>query len=196
VLVTKHGTLRRKRDVVGTSSLRRRGQLLRARPHLQIAEIRGNVDTRLRKLDDEEVDGLILAEAGLERLGLRPPNVERLESDEMVPAPGQGALAVQTRTDGEAREIVARIDDPDSHAAFEAERRLVSLLGGGCALPLGAHAEVAGTRLHLRGVVFRADGSGFLETYVEGPRSADVALHAAQDLFDRGAREILAELRP
>jgi hydroxymethylbilane synthase len=175
--------------------MRRRGQLLRARPHLQVADIRGNVDTRLRKLDDEEVDGLILAEAALERLGVRPPHVERLEEGEMVPAPGQGALAVQTRADGDALQVVKRIDDDASHAAFDAERRLVALLGGGCALPLGAHAQLIGDRLHLRGVVFRPDGSNFLETYVEGPKSAEVALAAAQDLFDRGAREILAELR-
>ena len=195
VLVTKHGVLRRKREVVGTSSLRRRGQFLRSRPHLQVVEIRGNVDTRLRKLEEEEVDGLILAEAGLERLGLRPAHVERLEEEEMVPAPGQGALAVQALADGEVREIVGRIDDPESHSAFDAERRLVALLGGGCALPLGAHAQQIGDRLHLRGVVFRPDGSNFLETYVEGPKSADVALTAAQDLFERGAREILAELQ-
>jgi hydroxymethylbilane synthase len=195
VLVTKHGVLRRKRDVVGTSSLRRRGQLMRARPHLQLREIRGNVDTRLRKLDDEEVDGLVLAEAALERLGLRPPHVERFEEGEMVPAPGQGALAVQTRRDGDAWEMARRIDDADSHVAFDVERRFVALLGGGCALPLGAHAEVAGNRVHLRGVVFRPDGTEFLETYVEGPRSADVALTAAQDLFDRGAREILSDLQ-
>ena len=168
--------------------------MLRSRPYLEIVDIRGNVDTRLRKLENEEVDGLVLAEAGLDRLGIRPEHVERLEEEEMVPAPGQGALAVQARLEGEGRERAAQIDDPSSHAAFDAERRFVSLLGGGCALPLGAHAEVAGERVHLRGVVFRPDGTGFLETYVEGPRSADVALHAAQDLFDRGAREILGEL--
>jgi hydroxymethylbilane synthase len=196
VLVTLHGPLRRKRDQVGTSSLRRRGQFLRSRPGLQVVDIRGNVDTRLRKLDEEEVDGLILAQAGLDRLGIRREHVERLEEEEMVPAPGQGALAVQTRAEGRARETVSRIDDAESHAAFDAERRLVDLLGGGCALPLGAHAQLIGERLHLRGVVFRPDGSNFLETYVEGPKAADVALTAAQDLFDRGAREILADLEP
>jgi hydroxymethylbilane synthase len=194
VLVTKHGQLRRKRDLVGTSSLRRRGQFHRARPNLQLVDIRGNVDTRLRKLEEEEVDGLLLAEAGLERLGIRPAHVERLEEDEMVPAPGQGALAVHTRAEGDAFEAVRRIDDDSSHAAFDTERRFVALLGGGCALPLGAHAQLIGQRVHLRGVVFRPDGSNFLETYVEGPLSADVAMHAAQDLFDRGAREILADL--
>ncbi|MFN2543580.1 MAG: hydroxymethylbilane synthase [Actinomycetota bacterium] len=196
VLVTKHGQLRRKRDLVGTSSLRRRGQFVRARPNLQVVEIRGNVDTRMRRLDEEEVDGLLLAEAGLERLGIRPAHVERLEEDEMVPAPGQGALAVQTRAEGDTRQVVEGVDDDASHAAFDTERRLVSLLGGGCALPLGAHAQLIGERVHLRGVVFRADGTNFLETYVEGPRNADVAMHAAQDLFDRGAREILADLQP
>src|SRR5437867_306398 len=111
VLVTRYGQLRRKRDVVGTSSLRRRGQFLRARPYLQVVDIRGNVDTRLRKLENEEVDGVILAEAGLDRLGIRPEHAERLEEEEMVPAPGQGALAVQALAGGGAWEAVKPIDD-------------------------------------------------------------------------------------
>jgi hydroxymethylbilane synthase len=193
LLVTREASLR-KGARVGSSSLRRRGQLMRSRPELEIVDLRGNVDTRLRKLHDGEVDGLVLAEAGLRRLDIEPEQAERL-GDEMVPAPGQGALAVQTRAQSEAREIVTTIDDRDSHVAFDVERRLVSLLGGGCALPLGAHALVVDDRVRLRAVVFQPDGSRFIESSVEGPRDEDVAPRAAQELLDAGAGEILAQLR-
>jgi hydroxymethylbilane synthase len=194
LLVTREASLREGARV-GSSSLRRRGQLARARPSLKVVELRGNVDTRLRKLADGEVDGVLLAEAGLRRLGLEPEHVERLGEDEMVPAPGQGALAVQTRAVGEAREMVRTVDDRDSHVAFDAERRLVSILGGGCALPLGAYAQVVDDRVLLHAVVFRPDGSRFLETSVEGPRDEDVAVRAANELLEAGAGEILAELQ-
>src|SRR5919204_6133511 len=113
--------------------------------------MRGNVDTRLRKLADGEVDALVLAEAGLARLGIGPEHVSRLKPGEMVPAPGQGALAVQTRRGEE--ELVRKLDDVPSHVAFDAERGLVALLGGGCALPLGAHAEVQDGSIYLRAIV-------------------------------------------
>jgi hydroxymethylbilane synthase len=194
LLVTREVSLLRGARV-GSSSLRRRGQLMRARPELEVVELRGNVDTRLRKLHDGEVDGLVLAEAGLRRLEIEPDHAERLSEDEMVPAPGQGALAVQTRTHSEAREIVTTIDDRDSHVAFDVERRVVSLLGGGCALPLGAYAHVVEDRVRLHAVVFRPDGSRFIEASVEGPRDEDVAPRAAQELLDAGAGEILGQLR-
>jgi len=113
----------------------------------------------------------------------------------MVPAPGQGALAVQTRAEGEAREVVRTIDDRDSHVAFDAERRLVAQLGGGCALPLGAYAQVVDDRVRLHAAVFRPDGSRFLESSVEGPRDEDVSVRAADELLEAGAGEILAELQ-
>jgi hydroxymethylbilane synthase len=194
LLVTREASLREGARV-GSSSLRRRGQLTRARPELEVVELRGNVDTRLRKLAEAEVDGLVLAEAGLRRLGIEPEYAERLSEDEMVPAPGQGALAVQTRALDEAREIVSTIDDRDSHVAFDVERRVVSLLGGGCALPLGAYAQVVGDRVRLRAVVFRPDGSRFVDSSAEGPRDEDVAPRATRELLDGGAGEILAELR-
>src|SRR5207237_10250755 len=105
------------------------------------------------------VDGLVLAAAGLARLGLEPEHTETLSVDEMVPAPGQGALAVQARADGPARATVSAIEDPASRVAFEAERRVVALLGGGCALPLGAFAEAADGVVRMVAVVLRPDGS-------------------------------------
>ena len=135
----------------------------------------------------------MLAEAGLRRLGIEPEHVERFDEDVMVPAPGQGALAVQARVDGDARHVVSGFDDGDSHAAFDAERKLVALLGGGCALPLGAFARVADGRVGLRAVVFTPDGSRFLESWTEG--TDDVASRVASELLDAGAGEILAELR-
>lgn len=180
--------------LVGSSSLRRRAQLQRARPGLRVVPIRGNVDTRLRKLEEGEVDAVVLAAAGLARLGISPPHVEELSPEEMVPAPGQGALAVQAREGGPAREAVARLDHPPSRAAFEAERRLVDLLGGGCALPLGALGQVWDGGVRLTAVVLRPDGSGLIraETSADGPEGA--ARRAADQLLARGADRILAEL--
>jgi hydroxymethylbilane synthase len=165
---------------VGSSSLRRRGQLLRSRPY-RVVEVRGNVDTRLRKMADGEVDGLVLAAAGVTRLGLSLPNVEVLPEDEMMPAPGQGALAVQVRADSEAREVMAQLDDRPSRLAFEAERTLVRLLGGGCALPLGALATAHDGHVHLRAVVLRPDGTGLLT----GDATADAPETAAREVADR-----------
>ena len=140
--------------------------------------------------------------AGLETLfragrtsGIRPEHAERLSEEEMIPAPGQGALAVQSRAEGEARETVNRIDDPASHAAFDAERELVSRLGGGCALPLGAYARPRLSGLQLHAVVFRPDGSNFLQSSVSGTDAEDVAARAATHLLEQGARDVLEDLR-
>jgi hydroxymethylbilane synthase len=179
--------------VVGSSSLRRRGQLLRSRPY-RVVEVRGNVDTRLRKLNDGEVDGLVLAAAGVARLGLSLPNVEVLSEDEMMPAPGQGALAVQTRSESGPREMVAQLDDRASRLAFEAERTVVRLLGGGCALPLGALAAAHDVHVHVRAIVLRPDGTGLLtaEATAAGPETA--AREVAGQLLAEGADRILDEL--
>lgn len=179
---------------VGSSSLRRRGQLKAARPDLEVVEIRGNVDTRLRKLSDGEVDGLVLAAAGLVRLDIAPAHAELLDAETMVPAPGQGALAVQTRDDGSAREAVALIEHRDSRLAFEAERALVRMVGGGCALPLGAYATVDGGRVRLSAVVLRPDGSSPVraQAQADGPETA--AREAADSMLARGAAAILEEL--
>ncbi|MGZ4147662.1 MAG: hydroxymethylbilane synthase, partial [Actinomycetota bacterium] len=145
VLVTRDGELP-EGGRIGTSSLRRQAQVWRWRPDVLLSDIRGNVDTRLRKLEEGEVEGLILAAAGLLRLGIGPEHAAPMSLAEMVPAPGQGALALQTRDD-DSREAVARLDHRDSRIALEAERRLTAMLGGGCALPLGAHASIDAGRV-------------------------------------------------
>ena len=179
--------------VVGTSSLRRRAQLARARPGLRVVSLRGNVDTRLAKLEDGEVDGLVLAAAGLERLGVRPAHLLPLPLEEMVPAPGQGALAVQVREDDRVtQEIVARLDHAPSRRAFEAERALVMLVGGGCALPLGAYAEDREGRIRLIAVVAQPDGSEVIPARAEAPTPEEAAQLAADLLLAGGAGEILA----
>ena len=144
VLVTRDGTLG-DGAVVGTSSLRRRAQMLIWRPAIAVRDIRGNVGTRLRKLADGDVDALVLAAAGLRRLGMWPDGAEPLGVDTMVPAPGQGALAIQAReSDRRTRDLAGPIEHVPSRDAFDAERALVRRLGGGCALPIGALAQAAG----------------------------------------------------
>jgi hydroxymethylbilane synthase len=194
VLVTRDGELDAG-GAVGTSSLRRRAQLLRSRPELRIVDVRGNVDTRLRKLGDGSLDGLVLAAAGLARLGIAPPFAVPLPLDEMMPAPGQGALAVQVRADdADTLATVGRLDHPPSRAAFEAERALVARLGGGCALPLGAYAELRREGVRLMGIVLRPDGSDQVWAQAEAPGPAEAAEEVASTLLAGGAGSILAEL--
>jgi hydroxymethylbilane synthase len=183
------------RPVVGTSSLRRRAQLLRMQPVASVRDLRGNVDTRLRRMDEGELDALVLAAAGLARLGLTRDHVRPLPVDEMVPAPGQGALAVQARSDDRAGEAARTIDHPLSRTAFDTERRVVALLGGGCRLPLGAYAETRGRAVRLLAVVVRPDGSDLLWSQVEGDDPGQVAGEAADTLLAAGAGTILASLR-
>ncbi len=180
---------------VGSSSLRRRGQLAAARPDLRVVEIRGNVDTRLRKLAEGEVEGLVLAAAGLARLGVEAEHGEVLGADVMVPAPGQGALAVQARTEGPARDAVRAIEDGPSRLAFEAERALVRFVGGGCALPLGALATVEGSEIRLTAVVLRQDGTGAVRAEAGGDAPEAVAREVADRLLAGGAAAILEEVR-
>jgi hydroxymethylbilane synthase len=179
---------------VGTSSLRRRAQLLALRPDLRIVDIRGNVDRRLRKLEDGEVDGVVLAAAGIARLGATPPSSEVLP---IVPAPGQGCLAVQARADDQAtREAVASLDDPDSRVAFDAERSVMARLGGGCALPLGALATVTGDTVRLVALVASPDGSRIVRAESEAATPEGAAEAVSAELLARGAGEILAHVRP
>jgi hydroxymethylbilane synthase len=179
---------------VGTSSLRRAAQLRAARPDLVIETIRGNLDTRLRKLHEGQFDAIVLAAAGLRRLGWADRIAELLSEDIICPAVGQGALAVETRDDnGPAARLASRLDDADARAAVTAERALLRSLGGGCQTPIGAYGRIDDSRLHLRAVIATPDGSRL----VRGER-AGAAVDAerigedlAAELLTVGGREIL-----
>jgi hydroxymethylbilane synthase len=192
VLIGRHPKLQ-PGMIVGTSSVRRRAQLLAGFPGMAVTEIRGNVDTRLRKLAEGEVDGLVLAAAGLARLGVEPPHARRLRVDEMVPAPGQGCLAVQCREDDRStRAVLSVLDHIASRRALEAERALTRLLGGGCDLPLGALAALKGDRLRLAAVVATVDGAKVARGAAESTDPAAAAAIVADRLRTGGADRILA----
>jgi hydroxymethylbilane synthase len=184
---------------IGTGSLRRRCQLLHLRADLQILDIRGNVETRLAKLDDRQYDAIILAEAGLARLGLAGRATEILSPSVMLPAVGQGALAVETRAgDRSTREIVARIDDEEAHQSVLAERSLLLTLRGGCLAPIAAWGRIEDDgRLHLSACVLSADGSRRLATDLLGNAADAVTIgrHAAEQLLDQGAEKLIADAR-
>jgi hydroxymethylbilane synthase len=196
VLVTRDGDLRPGARV-GTSSVRRRAQLFRLRPDVIVEDLRGNVDTRLRKLGDGEVDALIIAGAGLLRLGVVPEHAAPMSLAEMVPAPGQGCLAVQARASDDATiEVLSALDHAASRMALEAERGLMARLGGGCALPLGAFAESVPRGVKLLAIALSPDGSRIVRTEVDGETPEEVAELAALDLSAGGADEILGLVRP
>jgi hydroxymethylbilane synthase len=178
---------------VGTSSSRRAAQLRRLRPDLQIEPIRGNVDTRLRKLKEGQYDAIMLAAAGLRRLGLEHEIAQVFSPEEICPAPGQGALAIQTRKGSEARDICAMLDDDATHQCVTCERTILSRLDAGCQLPVGAFAEVRGSDLHMQAVVISPDGRNCLKGQGEGPRShpEELGHKVAEDLLLRGAKSIL-----
>ena len=183
---------------VGTSSTRRTAQLLAARPDIVIASLRGNVDTRVRKALDGDYDAIVIAAAGVERLGLGDAISEHLGFDVMLPAPGQGALAVQCRADDRAtRDLLESLDDPVARATTTAERTFLEELGGGCAAPVAALGEIGpgggGTTLRLRWLVATPDGTRVVR--VEKERPADQAETLGRQLAHAavagGARELL-----
>ena len=178
---------------VGTSSLRRSAQLRQLRPDLNIESVRGNLDTRLRKLDEGRYDAILLAAAGLRRLGWADRIAEVLAPDAMCPAVGQGALAVQTRQTGAAFEICRLLDHAPTHAAVRAERGLLARLGGGCQVPIGAHATVHGDSLQLLGVVAAPDGGEIIRAQDAGPvRDAEqIGQRLGAKLLEMGAQRIL-----
>ncbi|HLG09003.1 MAG TPA: hydroxymethylbilane synthase [Gaiellaceae bacterium] len=181
--------------VVGTSSLRREAQLLALRPGLEVRSIRGNVDTRVRKVREGEYDAVVLAAAGVRRLGLEGVVSEWLPATTMLPAPGQGALAVQCRAgDDRVLALVAAIDDLSTRAETEAERSFLRALGGGCSAPVGALAEiVGGGRVRLEALVASVDGRGVVRVSGDGePRELGERL--ARDALAGGADRILAAI--
>jgi len=180
---------------VGTSSLRRRAQLLAARPDLEVSELRGNVDTRLAKLAAGEHDAIVLASAGLVRLGREEEIAFHLEEATMTPAPGQGALALQTRVDDEgASAAAAEIGDPEAGAELRAERAGVAALEASCNTPLGLHAAYRGDRLAIGAFCGLPDGSEWIRDQLEGDRGDPEALgrELAERLLGAGAAELLA----
>ena len=178
---------------VGTSSLRRAAQLRKFRPDLVVESVRGNLDTRLRKLDEGQYDAILLAAAGLKRLGWEQRIAEILPADIVCPAVGQGALAIETRSSGAGRAACAALDEADARAAVAAERAVLAALGGGCQVPIGAHAEVRDGRLRLFAVVASPDGAETIRAETEGAVDAAEALGQTlgADLLERGARAIL-----
>lgn len=185
--------------VVGTSSNRRMAQIAAARPDLRIRPLRGNVDTRVGKALDGVYDAIIIAAAGVHRLGLAAHVTEYLGYDRMLPAPGQGALAVQCRADDQiTRGLLAGLDDPAARIPTTAERALLSALGGGCAAPIAALGESldaeGGRRLRLTGLVASLDGARVLRATLDAEWSSGLVLaqHLAATLIARGARELLA----
>ncbi|GMQ76834.1 MAG: hydroxymethylbilane synthase [Gammaproteobacteria bacterium] len=182
---------------VGTSSLRRKCQLLAARPDLDVVTVRGGVHTRLAKLDDGDFDALILAVSGLQRLGLGERVREVLAPDVMLPAVGQGVLGIECRQgDTRIETLVAALNDVDSAARVSAERAMNARLGGGCQVPIAGYAELHGEDLELRALVASVDGSRVLRARGRARRDQGEQLgrSVAEDLLSQGAERILAEV--
>ena len=177
--------------VLATSSPRRRAQALHRRPDLRLADIRGNVETRLRKLAEQQLDGLILAQAGLDRLGLSETITEILTW--MLPAVGQGALGLECRSDDQAtKDLLRRLDHPATRTAVLAERALLSALGGGCQVPIGVRSEIAGGMISLQAVVLSTDGKRRVSGQATGPDAdpENLGKGLASELLADGAGEL------
>jgi hydroxymethylbilane synthase len=187
------------RSIIGTSSLRRQAQLRAARPDLQLVPIRGNVDTRLRKLDEGRFDAIVLAAAGLHRLGHVDRITEHLSEGLILPAVGQGALAIETRADdAEIDEIVQSLDHEPTRLACTAERAFLKGLGGGCLVPIAAHARIEADVMTLSGLVASADGSEVMRDRRSGPavEASLIGEELARDMLARGADRILSKIEP
>ncbi len=181
---------------IGTSSLRRAAQLRAIRKDLRIESVRGNLDTRVRKLDEGQYEAIVLASAGLTRLGWAHRIAEILSPEVMCPAVGQGALAVETRTDGLAHDICGALDDATTRAAVTAERAVLASLGGGCQVPIGAHAQVSGGMVQLVGVVISPDGEQVVRKSDRGSVAdgENLGRQVGAALLAAGAREILEQV--
>lgn len=180
--------------VVGTSSLRRKAQLLNRRPDLRVVDLRGNVETRLRKLREQDMDGIVLAQAGLLRLGLGDAITELLDPTWMLPAVGQGAIGLECRADdADTRHLVEAVNDPATWAAVRAERAMLWGLGGGCLVPIGSLTKVDGHAMTLRGAVLNPAGSRRVVDTLRGPtdQPLNVGAELAARLLSAGARELL-----
>jgi len=183
--------------VVGTSSLRRKAQLLAARPDLEIRDLRGNVDTRLRKLDEGLYDAIILAAAGLERLGHSDRISSLIAPTVCLPAVGQGALAIEARTaDSEVRSMLDFLNDLPTKQATDAERAFLGLVEGGCQVPIGVHADVAADNINIEAIIASLDGSTMLRDSITGKAADAVSLgrELGNKMLANGGQEILASI--
>jgi hydroxymethylbilane synthase len=180
-------------STVATSSLRRQGQLLRMRPDLKVVPVRGNIDTRVRKLQEDQFAGLILAVAGLSRLNLSGAITEIFSAAHMIPASGQGAIGIETPTQSLFDDVWKRIDNPAARIAVETERSFIRTLGADCRTPAACLCAIEHARMHLQGMVCSGDGKRYLRTEQTSPlaESARCAKAAANELLSRGGREIL-----
>lgn len=183
---------------VGTSSLRRRAQLLKYRPDLQIEDLRGNLNTRMKKLESQGLDAIVLAAAGVIRMGWSDQISERISMKVSLPAVGQGSVGIEIReNDEEVANLIKALEHRESALAIIAERAMLRKLEGGCQIPIGALGQVEGDKLKLEGVVASLDGTKVLRTSVEGKVSEAEALglDLANELLGMGAQEILNSLR-
>lgn len=183
--------------VLGTSSLRRKAQLLAARPDLKIVDLRGNVDTRLRKLDEGQMDAIILAAAGLERLGYGERIKEVIPAKVCLPAVGQGALAIESRdNDDEVRNMLAFLNDEATKQATDAERAFLGLLEGGCQVPIGVHADVENGEIRIEAIIAELDGKKILRDTIVGKaaNAAELGRELGKKMLAEGGQEILASI--
>jgi len=183
---------------VGTGSLRRQAQLRHYRPDLDFRDLRGNVDTRLRKVESGEYDAIVLSKAGLDRLGWSQKITEPISTDISLPAVGQGAIAIQSRvSDRDADEFLSKLDDMETRTAIIAERALLAALQGGCQVPLGAWARMERSELVMEAVVCSVDGAQYVrEKATASPdQAAQLGEHLARVLAEGGARTILEEVQ-
>ncbi|MCW8907830.1 MAG: hydroxymethylbilane synthase [Sedimenticola sp.] len=183
--------------VLGTASLRRQCQAAERRPDLKILTLRGNVNTRLRKLDEGEFDAIILASAGLKRLGFRERISACMEPEESLPAIGQGAIGIECRVDDvRVNELIAALHDTETAYCVEAERAMNNRLMGGCQVPIAGHAILNHDRLFMRGLVGEPDGSRIMRAEISGPASeaARLGTELAEDLLGQGADQVLKHL--
>lgn len=183
---------------VGTSSLRRRAQLLNYRPDLNLQDLRGNLNTRLKRMETEDFDAIILAAAGVERLGWQNKIAEKLDFSICLPAVGQGALGIETReNDGEIIALTSLLDDSATRCCVGAERALLKSLEGGCQIPIGALATIKEDNLYLAAMVANIEGTKILKEAITGPIDSpeELGLELAEKLKDQGANNILQQIR-
>jgi hydroxymethylbilane synthase len=182
---------------IGTSSLRRAAQLKHLRADLEPTPIRGNVHTRLRKLDTDQFDAILLARAGLQRLDLADKISFIFDPAVFIPAPAQGALGIQTRADdAETNEIISTIDDENARTTTAAERKILTTMQCGCHAPVGAYAEITGGNIHIRAFISNLEGKKFISREIAGPadNAENLAENIAKELLEAGGKEILESL--